>query len=151
MDQPVETTGPVLTLYEFHSVLDVEGAVRGLHSFGFSMKEFFHGREKAGSCGCQLVNEGVSVPVGSLRDLLKSLKKFGQRGLDVQRYKGLGEMNPEQLWETTMDPETRTLLKVTTEDTYRAERIFTVLMGEEVEPRRNFIEKHALEVKFLDV
>jgi DNA gyrase subunit B len=75
----------------------------------------------------------------------------GKKGIGLQRYKGLGEMNPTQLWETTMNPETRSLMQVTLEDFTGVDEIFTILMGDEVEPRRNFIQKHALEVRNLDV
>ena len=84
-------------------------------------------------------------------DLLEAILEAGKKGLALQRYKGLGEMNPDQLWETTMNPETRTLLQVKLEDIAGVEDIFSTLMGDEVEPRRNFIQQHAQEVKNLDV
>ncbi len=99
----------------------------------------------------KLVNEKEEIPVASLTELLQAIRNFGRRGLQVQRYKGLGEMNPTQLWETTMDPERRTFQQVTLEDAVEAEAMFTTLMGDEVEPRRVFIEEHAHEVRFLDV
>jgi DNA gyrase subunit B len=94
---------------------------------------------------------GKETEVKGLDDLWKTALELSRHGASFQRYKGLGEMNPEQLWETTMNPETRTLLKVTMEDAVGADEMFTVLMGDAVEPRREFIERHALDVANLDV
>ncbi len=99
----------------------------------------------------RIKGEKETNEVSSLAQLLQVVKNLGRQGLQIQRYKGLGEMNPIQLWETTMDPDKRTLQKVTLEDAVEAEAMFTTLMGDEVEPRRLFIEEHAPEVRFLDV
>jgi len=95
--------------------------------------------------------EGEGKVITSWSELLELLMNKGKRGLTIQRYKGLGEMNPAQLWETTMDPEKRTLLKVRIEDVVEADEIFSILMGDKVEPRREFIHSNALEVEELDI
>ena len=91
------------------------------------------------------------VILESAKALVEHVTNLGKKGLSMQRYKGLGEMNPEQLWETTMNPEKRTLLQVGVEDAVVADEIFTTLMGDQVEPRRDFIYKNALYVSNLDI
>ncbi len=98
-----------------------------------------------------LGENGTSETINSRSDLLEKVLATAKKDLTIQRYKGLGEMNPEQLWETTMDPAGRTLLQVRIEDAIETDEIFTILMGDQVEPRRKFIEDNALDVKNLDV
>ena len=91
------------------------------------------------------------ILVNSLAALAAEIIAIGRQGLHIQRYKGLGEMNAEQLWETTMEPANRKMIRVTMEDAFQAESMFSLLMGDDVEPRREYIEKHAANVKDLDI
>ena len=93
----------------------------------------------------------ADVALRTIDELVEFFIAAGKKGIAINRYKGLGEMNPEQLWATTMDPEVRTLLQVRAEDHTEADLMFTTLMGDQVEPRRKFIEDNALDVKNLDV
>ena len=93
----------------------------------------------------------ADVTVASAEELVEFFIGAGKKGIAINRYKGLGEMNPDQLWSTTMDPTIRTLLQVRAEDHTEADLMFTTLMGDQVEPRRKFIEDNALDVKNLDV
>jgi DNA gyrase subunit B len=106
---------------------------------------------KAGEPPFTIVTGGKTTTATSLSGAVAEFLSQARKGLDVQRYKGLGEMNPDQLWSTTMNPDTRTLLQVRIEDAYEADLMFSTLMGDEVEPRRRFIEDNALAVKNLDI
>ncbi|WP_323040439.1 DNA topoisomerase (ATP-hydrolyzing) subunit B [Gemmobacter sp.] len=108
------------------------------------------GTRDAYVAGSRLVRKDRETPINGPIDLLKAILAEGEKGLSLQRYKGLGEMNPEQLWETTLDPEARTFLQVRIDDVAEADDIFTKLMGDVVEPRREFIQQNALNVENLD-
>ncbi|MFV0491832.1 MAG: DNA topoisomerase (ATP-hydrolyzing) subunit B [Pseudorhodobacter sp.] len=119
------------------------GEARRLSSIAEQTREFY--RDTAG-----LMRKDRETPIHGPTDLLSAILSEGEKGLSLQRYKGLGEMNPEQLWETTLDPEARTLLQVKVDDVAEADNIFTKLMGDVVEPRREFIQANALSVEHLD-
>ncbi len=112
---------------------------------------YYEGVQKYLTSKFTIKNDKEQEEYSSLRDFSEKILVAGKQGAYIQRYKGLGEMNPDQLWETTMNPENRTLLKVGVEDNFDADMVFSVLMGDQVEPRREFVEKNALNVKNLDV
>jgi DNA gyrase subunit B len=152
--------GKGIDLLEIYEAEEIEKLLKELEKIGLSAEDYepgdseiirgAKGKDKA-KAPFKLEGEEESFEFGSLRDILEHIRETGKKGMSIQRYKGLGEMNPQQLWDTTMDPDKRTLLKVTMEDAVEADEIFTILMGDAVEPRREFIEKHAPEVRFLDI
>ncbi len=147
-----EAAGPIeAEPYEVIHILEgkeLEKIEKKLEKWGFEIPSFFEDEEKVYELDCG----GKNVfRLHSLRAALEKIKLNGKEGMSIQRYKGLGEMNPEQLWETTMNPELRTILQVQLEDAMAADEMFTILMGDEVAPRRRFIEKNARMVKNLDI
>lgn len=136
-----------LFLSEIYGCKEMEKHCLAIEEIGFSPEDFFDSKKR----DYQIVYGEEEEAIESLSHVVQRCLEYGRKGLNVQRYKGLGEMNPDQLWTTTMDPDTRTLFQVTVEDAIEAERLFSVLMGNVVEPRRDFIEKYALDVQNLDV
>ncbi len=160
-----------LDLVEFFEAEDLSDTLEKLEKFGLDIEDYTTGSEPVvvgktskGSSkakSAELFKKDTlfkiekkdedDVYLSNLSEVLQHVQGEGKKGLTMQRYKGLGEMNPEQLWETTMDPEKRTVLKVTLEDALEADKTFTTLMGDEVDPRRDFIHKYAREVRNLDI
>jgi DNA gyrase subunit B len=141
---------------ELHEVKDLEKVFAQLEQFGLSIEDYYLTQEEsvAGEklpTKYALFSDDKLHDVAGVAQILPSILTLGKTGIEIKRFKGLGEMNSEQLWETTLDPGRRVLLRVTLEEAGEAERLFSVLMGEDVERRRQFIEDHALEVKNLDV
>lgn len=137
-----------LHFIELYEEAALKQLLQQLHTFGLKLEQY----SIADGLILHIVEEsGHEDPCYTLREVMEFLRVNGRKGIEIQRYKGLGEMNADQLWETTMDPEKRTLLRVTLPDAMAADHMFTMLMGEDVPPRRAFIEQHALSVKNLDV
>ncbi|HMP06048.1 MAG TPA: DNA gyrase subunit B, partial [Lacipirellulaceae bacterium] len=144
--------GPKLRIVELHEVRTINSLLKDLKQLGFDIDALIPA-ERTGEEGSRyLVRRGDSeTGLEDLRGLPAAIRAAGEKGLQITRFKGLGEMNAEELRETTLDPANRTLLQVRMEDLGAADELFRVLMGDNVEPRRDFIQKHALDVKDLEV
>ncbi len=145
--------GEIFSVQELHEVRGVDRGLEKLRSVGLRETDLIPAPRIAGREPVQrffLEHEEKRQMLPHLRVLVGEVRKLGERGMKITRFKGLGEMDGEELWDTTLDPERRTLLKVQLDDADEAERMFRILMGEKVEPRREYIESHALEVKDID-
>lgn len=134
----------VVEIFETYHIKEIG---KNLEKVGVSIKEYVEEREYL----LKNLDTKEEIKCKNLKEVLEEVRKEATKGINIQRYKGLGEMNPSQLWESTMNPKTRTLIKVTLEDAVEADRIFTILMGDNPQPRREFIQAHAHEVKNLDI
>ncbi len=152
-EEPANPREKIAQLVDLHEIKTLNDVFAQLKDYGFFVADY----TAAGLRNAEpiypfvLERDDERVPLTNLRDLLVELRQMGEKGLTLTRFKGLGEMNSEELWDTSMDPEKRTLLQIRMEDAAAADEIFRVLMGDAVEPRREFIEKHALDVKELDI
>lgn len=141
-----------LIIIEQHEIRTINSGLAKLAEFGFDVQALIPQDRTGIETPRYLLQRGENgIAIHDLRGLLRAVRDAGEKGLTVTRFKGLGEMNAEELRETTLDPANRTLLRVTMMDAGAADEMFRVLMGDKVEPRRDFIEKHALEVSNLDV
>jgi DNA gyrase subunit B len=141
-----------LILNEFHEVKTINSGLKELEKFGFNIESLIP-KDRTGieEPRYVLTRGDATTGVEDLRSLVGAVRAAGEKGMQVTRFKGLGEMNAEELRETTLDPEQRTLIKVKMDNAAEADNMFRILMGDKVEPRREFIEKHALDVRDLDV
>jgi len=146
-DEPTDKAPYKFSWVELFDAVRLHDLMVGWNTKGLNINHLF----AADDAVFNLIDGENHIPTNSLSELLNKIRDFGRKGMTIQRYKGLGEMNPDQLWETTMDPTNRKMKQVVIEDAVKADNMFTVLMGDEVPPRRAFIEENALNVQNLDV
>ncbi len=140
-----------IEIQEFHESGEIEKTVGMIESEGFNAEDFFKGNAEEATPRAKLIYEETEQDIYSLDELLQHIIEVGKKGIDIQRYKGLGEMNAEELAVTTMNSTSRTLLRVKIEDAIKADETFRILSGKDVKQRREYIETHALDVKNLDI
>ena len=138
---------PAIEVIDIYEASACEELGKAIAEAGYDPSKLYHGEAPL----FKITDSDDTLILNTLSELFEHVKKNGRKGLQIQRYKGLGEMDPEQLWETTMDPARRKMIQVTMKDAMEAERMFTLLMGDDVEPRREYIERHAAGVKDLDI
>ncbi len=141
---------------ELHEVKDIERLIAHLKKEGISIEDYFLERQETITgekppAKYVLISEDEELEIDNVSQISPGVRRIGSKGVEIKRFKGLGEMNADELWETTMDPERRVLMRVRAEEAEEAERMFSLLMGDNVERRRDFIERNALAVKNLDV
>ncbi|MBU1862402.1 MAG: hypothetical protein KKH94_01915 [Candidatus Omnitrophica bacterium] len=149
MKMNVTTESSTINVVEILEAHNMAKLAASLAKFNISLQEYCEGPKPLYEL--RYAGNKEVEKVCSLKKIFEKIRNNGKEGLTLQRYKGLGEMNPGQLWETTMDPDRRRILKVMLDDAVAADEIFTVLMGDNVEPRRQFIERYAKSVRNLDV
>jgi DNA gyrase subunit B len=151
--EPVDKNAITVQTVDLHEVRPINETLRQLKGWGVNAIDLIPAPTRQGEAVYPFIidHDGHETKLTNLRDLPNSLRKLGEKGMTITRFKGLGEMDKDELWTTSMDPKTRTLIQITMTDAAAAEEIFRVLMGDHVEPRREFIEQHALDVKELDI
>jgi DNA gyrase subunit B len=149
----VNGSAETMFVQEMHEVRRLNKGLEELRRQGLTASDLLPAPQIAGrepAPRFTLENDERKVNLAHLRDLVHEVRRLGERGMAVTRFKGLGEMDPEELWDTTLDPDKRTLMQVQLEDAAKAEELFRTLMGEKVEPRRDFIVEHAMRAKDID-
>ena len=151
-EENAEDASASIHIVELHEVRTINSGLKDLQQYGLDIESLLPVERTGVENPRYILKRGdTEIPLKELRGLLNAVRAAGEKGLQLTRFKGLGEMNAEELRDTTLDPDQRTLVRVTMDDVAAADEMFRVLMGDKVEPRRDFIEKYALDVQNLDV